>query len=50
MSETPHTILCLDDEPNILQSLKRLLRKEGYNLLWATTSGGTPAISATCMP
>ena len=37
MSETQHTILCLDDEPNILQSLKRLLRKEGYNLLLASS-------------
>jgi response regulator RpfG family c-di-GMP phosphodiesterase len=37
MSETQHTILCLDDERNILQSLKRLLRKEGYNLLLASS-------------
>jgi response regulator RpfG family c-di-GMP phosphodiesterase len=37
MSETQHTILCLDDERNILQSLKRLLRREGYNLLLATS-------------
>jgi CheY-like chemotaxis protein len=35
MSEDQHTILCVDDEPNILQSLKRLLRKEGYHLLLA---------------
>ena len=33
-----HTILCVDDEKNILQSLKRLLRKEDYRLL--TASGG----------
>jgi YesN/AraC family two-component response regulator len=37
MSEMQHTILCLDDERNILQSLKRLLRKEGYNLLLASS-------------
>lgn len=35
MEEKKHTILCVDDEENILQSLKRLLRKEGYNLLTA---------------
>ena len=34
-----HTILCVDDEENILRSLKRLLRKEGYRLL--TASSGT---------
>ncbi|MGD9160916.1 MAG: response regulator [Desulfobacteraceae bacterium] len=27
-----HTILCVDDEENILNALKRLLRKEGYTL------------------
>ncbi len=43
MSETQHTILCVDDEHNILQSLKRLLRKEGYNLLLA--SGGEEAFT-----
>jgi response regulator RpfG family c-di-GMP phosphodiesterase len=31
------TILCLDDEKNILNSLRRLLRKEGYNLLLASS-------------
>ena len=30
-----HTILCVDDEPNILHSIKRLLRREGYRLLTA---------------
>lgn len=29
------TILCVDDEANILQALKRLLRKEGYVILTA---------------
>jgi FixJ family two-component response regulator len=37
MSDTQHTILCVDDEPNILQSLKRLLRREGYSMLSASS-------------
>ncbi|MBN2418731.1 MAG: response regulator [Deltaproteobacteria bacterium] len=32
-----HTILCVDDEENILNALKRLLRKEGYALKTATS-------------
>lgn len=32
-----HTILCVDDEENILNALKRLLRKEGYKLKTATS-------------
>ena len=35
MNEYQHTILCVDDEENILNSLKRLLRKENYRLLTA---------------
>jgi response regulator RpfG family c-di-GMP phosphodiesterase len=31
------TVLCVDDEANILQALKRLLRKEGYAILTATS-------------
>ncbi len=38
MNDISHTILCVDDEANILQSLKRLLRKENYRLL--TAPGG----------
>ncbi len=38
MSESKHTILCVDDEENILQSLKRLLRKEDYRLLTARSA------------
>ncbi len=30
-----HCILCVDDEPNILNALKRLLRKEDYRILTA---------------
>ena len=37
MNEHQHTVLCVDDEENILHSLKRLLRKEGYRLLTATS-------------
>lgn len=32
-----HTVLCVDDEINILNSLKRLLRKENYTLLIASS-------------
>ena len=32
-----HTVLCVDDEENILSALKRLLRKEAYNLLMASS-------------
>lgn len=32
---TERTVLCVDDEPNILQALKRLLRREPYTLLTA---------------
>ena len=38
MNEVKHTVLCVDDEQNILSTLKRILRKEGYQLL--TASGG----------
>lgn len=31
----PVTILCVDDEPNILSSLKRLLHRQGYQVLTA---------------
>ncbi|BBO82911.1 hypothetical protein DSCO28_34770 [Desulfosarcina ovata subsp. sediminis] len=33
MESIQHTVLCVDDEPNILNALKRLLRKEEYRLL-----------------
>lgn len=32
-----HTVLCVDDEENILRSLKRLLRREDYRLLTASS-------------
>ncbi len=36
MNDCQHTILFVDDEENILHSLKRLLRKERYRILTAT--------------
>ncbi len=33
MEKMEHTLLCIDDEQNILNALKRLLRKEEYRLL-----------------
>jgi len=33
MEAIEHTVLCVDDERNILSALKRLLRKENYRLL-----------------
>lgn len=38
-----HTVLCVDDEKNILHSLKRLLRQERYRLV--TASSGQEALS-----
>ena len=38
MNKSRHTVLCVDDDKNILRSLIRLLRKEDYRLL--TASGG----------
>ena len=37
MTDYPKTVLCVDDEKNILQALKRLLRREGYRVLTATS-------------
>jgi response regulator RpfG family c-di-GMP phosphodiesterase len=37
MNEFTHTLLCVDDEVNILNALKRLLRREGYRFLSATS-------------
>lgn len=36
MNDSQHTVLFVDDEENILRSLKRLLRKEEYRILTAT--------------
>lgn len=37
MEKTSHTLLCIDDEPNILSALKRLLRKESFKMLTANS-------------
>jgi FixJ family two-component response regulator len=37
MNDHRHTVLCVDDEPNILNSLRRLLRREGYRLFTASS-------------
>lgn len=37
MEKRAHTLLCIDDEPNILSALKRLLRKENFRLLTANS-------------
>ncbi len=37
MNDYQHTVLCVDDEVNILHSLKRLLRKESYRVLTASS-------------
>jgi len=42
MSEFGHTILCVDDEVNILHALNRVFRKEGYRIL--TASDGPRAL------
>ena len=39
-----HTVLCVDDEKNILSAMKRLLRKENFHLL--TCSSGEEALAA----
>ena len=41
------TILIVDDEPRILQSLNRLLRREGYRILTAESG---PAGLEGCKP
>jgi len=37
MNKSRHTVLCVDDDKNILRSLMRLLRKEDYRLLTASS-------------
>jgi len=37
MEDKIFTILCVDDEQSILNALKRLLRKEGYQMLFANS-------------
>lgn len=42
MTVFPYTVLCVDDEINVLNALKRLFRKEGFRLM--TTSSGADAL------
>ena len=42
MENFEHTVLCVDDEANILNSLKRLLRREPFKLL--TAQSGSQAL------
>jgi len=41
-----HAVLCVDDEQNILNALKRLLRKEDFHLLTATSGSEGLAVLA----
>lgn len=40
------TLLLVDDEPSVLSSLKRLLRRENYNILTANSGEGALALLA----
>jgi CheY-like chemotaxis protein len=42
LNELQHTVLCVDDEENILNAMKRLLRKENYRLV--TARNGTEGL------
>ena len=35
LTQIPMTVLCVDDELDIVQAMKRLLHKQNYNLLFA---------------
>ncbi|MEO7495816.1 MAG: HD domain-containing phosphohydrolase [Massilia sp.] len=41
--DPPPTLLCVDDEPNILSSLRRLFRAKGYRVL--TAEGGAAGLA-----
>lgn len=43
MTERPHTVLCVDDEINVLNALKRVFRKERFAIL--TASSGAEALN-----
>ncbi|NHZ81233.1 response regulator [Massilia sp. CCM 8695] len=44
LAPAPATVLCVDDEPNILSSLRRLFRPEGYRVLVAESGAAGLAI------
>ncbi|MFT5923642.1 MAG: response regulator RpfG family c-di-GMP phosphodiesterase [Paraglaciecola sp.] len=37
LTKPPMTVLCVDDELDIIHAMKRLLRKQNYNLLFASS-------------
>lgn len=43
----PNTLLLVDDEPNILNALTRVLRREGYNILSAESGEAALELLAT---
>jgi response regulator RpfG family c-di-GMP phosphodiesterase len=45
-SETGATLLCVDDEPNILSALRRLFRAKGYKVLTAESGAAGLALLA----
>jgi DNA-binding response OmpR family regulator len=38
MNDKKHTILCVDDDPDVLEYLKAVLEAEGYNFVSADTA------------
>ena len=46
----PPTVLLVDDEPNILLSLKFLMQKEGYEVLVAKTGAEALAVARQSRP
>ena len=42
MAELNHSILIVDDEEHVLRSIKRLLRRDGYEI--HTADGGASAL------
>jgi YesN/AraC family two-component response regulator len=47
MTDRVTTILCVDDEPEVLEGLRRTLRREPYRLLTATSAGEALHLIAT---
>lgn len=46
----PPTVLLVDDEPNILLSLKFLMQKEGYDVLVAENGNDAIAVARQSLP
>lgn len=46
-NEAQHTVLFVDDEPSILASIRRALRREGYTVLTAETTSEAFSLLAT---